>query len=116
MPASTKVYIAGVGYSPSPSKNSSTEASIATSLSAATKALLDAGLTYDDITHGVVSKSSKHASKTLKAFEDGGVDENEVKQGSEFESAFTLIKERGAQSVLVIAEEEVRRSNLKPTG
>lgn len=107
MAPSSKVYIAGVGYSPSSSKSSSTEASVAASISAITKALLDAGLTYDDITHAVVSKSSEHASEALKTFEDGGVTTSEAKQGSELESSFALVKQKGAQSVLMTADEDV---------
>lgn len=105
---SSKVYLAGVGVASAPSKGSSAEASIASLISAATKALLDAGVTFDDIVRGVVSKSSKHALNALKAFEEGGVAMNEVEQGSELEKAFALISDRGAQNVLIIAEEEVR--------
>lgn len=107
MAPSSPVYIAGVGYSPLPSKNSSTEASIATLISAATKALLDAGVTYDDITHGVVSKSSKHGTNAFKAFEDDGVVVKQTEQSSELETSFTLVKDGGAKSVLMITEEEV---------
>lgn len=112
MPPSPKVYIAGVGYSTSASKKSSKEASLASAISAATKALLDAGVTYDDITHGVASTSSKHLLNAFKAFEDGGVAMNQVKQSSELESSFALIEGQGVQSVLMIAEEEVCRSSL----
>lgn len=108
MAPSSPVHIVGVGYSPLPNKDSSSEASIATLISAATKALLDAGVTFDDITHGVVTKSSKHAANAFKAFEDEGVVIKQAEQNTELETSFTLLEDGRAESVLMITEEKVR--------
>ena len=100
MPSQPKVYIAGVGYSP-------IESGVASLVSAATKALLDAGLTYDDVTQGVQSKSLKDGSRAFKAFDPRRIPVDEVESGSELECSFQHVKEQGAQCVLLIATEKV---------
>lgn len=107
MPSKSKVHIAGVGSSPSPASSSSSEAVIASLVSAGTKALLDAGLTFDSISRGVRSKSSKDASQAFKAFDDEGITVDEVEAGAELDSAFRSVQESGAQCVLVIVGEKV---------
>ena len=107
MTSESKVYIAGVGFSPSASEGSSAQGVVASLVSAATKALLDAGVTYDDVSHGVRSKSSSHASKAFEAFDEGGIAVNEAESGSELKTSFSLVRKRGAQCVLMIALEKV---------
>lgn len=100
------VYVAGIGVSPLPSGSNSNKATSAV-ISAATKALLDAGVTYDDIAHGVRGKKSQHAAKAFKAFDEGGIEVDEVEAGSVFDSAYSLVDENNASSVLMVLEEEV---------
>ena len=109
MTSASQVYIAGVGVSPWPSGGSSAEGVVVVSLvSAATKALLDAGVTYDDVSHGVTSKTFSHASNAFKAFDNGGIIVDQVESGSELlDTSFSLVRKRGAQCVLMIAVEKV---------
>lgn len=110
MPPKSTVYVAGVGFSPSPPEGSPTKAVIASLVSAATKALLDAGVTYDDVTHGVRSVKSKafrYGSEAFEAFEEGGITVDEVQSGSELDSSFDLVRDQGVQCVLMIAIEKV---------
>jgi hypothetical protein len=110
MTSESKVYIAGVGFSPSPPAGSPAQGVIVSLVSAATKALLDAGVTYDDVAQGVRSVRSKtfsYGSEAFKAFDDGDITVDEVERGSEFESSFYWVRDRGAQCVLMIAVEKV---------
>lgn len=102
MTAETDVYVAGVGIAPSSSGDA-----LASLVSAATKALLDAGLSYDDVTHGVRSKQLRSGSEAFKAFDEGGVTLKEVSGGSELDVSFDLVKSQGAQCVLLITSEKV---------
>lgn len=105
----TQVYVAGVGSSPSPA-GSSASAFIAPLISAATKALLDAGITFDDVSRSVTSASSSghnYGSQAADAFDEGLGAVEEVENGSEFASSFYMIRDRGVQCVLVIAAEKV---------
>ena len=110
MTSESKVYIAGVGLSPLPPGGSSTKGVIASLVSAATKALLDAGVTCDDVAQGVRSVRSetfRYGSEAFKAFDEGGIMVDEVESGSELNSAFYWVRDRGAQCVLMIAAEKV---------
>ena len=91
-----EVYLAGVGSSPSQKGSNSS------SVSAATKALLDAGITLNDVSRGLGSKSTSEAFEVL-----GGSKVDEVEQGSELDKAVSLVKDRKARCVLVIAEDQV---------
>lgn len=106
MTSKSKVYVAGIGYSPSPS-NGSAKASVASLISAATKALLDAGVTYDDVAQGVTTARSQ-GSETFKAFDEGGVEVDEVENGSEIKASYKFIEDRGIRCVLTIVVEKVR--------
>lgn len=106
--STSSVYIAGVGFSPLQSGSSSARNTNTSAVSAATKALLDAGVTYDDVSHGVGSVGSE----PFKAFDEGGITVDKAESGSELESAFRQVKDKGAQCVLVVAGEKVRRSTL----
>ncbi|KPI34869.1 uncharacterized protein AB675_2271 [Cyphellophora attinorum] len=67
MATKNKVYVAGVGLSPS------TERSGPFVLSAAVKALLDAGVTYDHVSKSLVSKDVTGGKSTFAAFNDDRV-------------------------------------------
>lgn len=108
MPSRSNVYIAGVGSSPAPGANNSSDAVIASLVSAATKALLDAGITFDTVNLGVKSKSSKHASQAFKAFDERGIKIDEVQSGAELNGAVGSIQDQGADCVLVVVEAQVR--------
>lgn len=99
MPGKSKVHIAGVG---SADKDSSSSL-----VSAATKALLDAGITYDNVTHGARRKSSSQGAEAFRAFGDEGVPVSEVDGGSELQSSFTMVQDRGEQCVLAITADKV---------
>lgn len=107
MPSSSNVYIAGVGSSPAPGANTSAEGVIASLVSAATKALLDAGVTFDSVKRGVKSKSSKHASQAFKAFDEEDIAVDEVQSGAELSSAVGSIQNQGVDCVLAVVEAQV---------
>lgn len=107
MPA-TPVYIAGVGFSPLSSGSSSNKDITKSSVSAATKAFLDAGITFDDVTQGVGSVGSE----AFKAFDERGIKVDDAENGSELDSAFRLVKDKGAQCVLMLAGEKVNNPEL----
>lgn len=102
MTGETEVYIAGVGLAPSSGGDA-----LASLVSAATKALLDAGLSYDDVSYGVRSKQLGSGAEAFKAFDEEGVKLKEVGGGSELDSAFDLVKKEGAQCVLLVTSEKV---------
>lgn len=104
MTSESNVFIAGVGFSPAPPGCSSARDSIAALISAATKALLDAGVTFDDVARGVTSMPGGTA---FKAFDDAGITVEEVESGSEIHASFYLVRDRGARCVLMMAAEEV---------
>ncbi|KAF2239481.1 hypothetical protein EV356DRAFT_528079 [Viridothelium virens] len=109
MTSESKVFIAGVGFSPAPPGGSPTNEFIAALVSTATKALLDAGLSYDDVARGVTSDRSHtsiHGSEAFEVFEEGGVAVDEVERGSELHTSFCWVRDRGAPCVLMIAVEE----------
>lgn len=99
----SKVFIAGVGLSPQSSGGGAV-----TLVSAATKALLDAGITYDNVIRGVRSKELKDGDKAFASFGDDGVSVEQVAKGSELKSAFELVQKGKAGCVLVIVADEVR--------
>ena len=115
MTAQSKVYIAGVGVSSSRSGDSAKKDSASSLVSAATKALLDAGITYDNVTRGVRRKSLSQAGDAFKAFGDESVRVSEVDDGSELSTSFTVVRDRGERSVLVIAADEVCVRELQET-
>ena len=111
MTSKFNVYIAGLGLSPSPPGSSPAKTHIASVVSAATKALLDTGVTYDDVTRSVTSTGDttlNYGSEALKAFHDGGIAVDEVERGLELDNAFYWIRDRGAHCVLMVAVEKVR--------
>lgn len=91
MPSKSKVYLAGVGCTPS-------KGDAAAQVSAITKALLDAGLTYDQVTRSVSSEGAQ----AFKAFEEGGPNVDEAGRASLLSDAFTLVHEKGEQCVTVL--------------
>ena len=101
MASKARVYIAGVGYS-----SASKDSILATTFtSAATKALLDAGITYDDITHGL---SAGQESEMFNGFGATRIPLGKVDTTAALPSAAALIREKGAQCVLLVALEKVR--------
>ena len=111
MTSESKVYIAGIGFSSSPLGGSPAKAFISSLVSAATKALLDAGVTYDDVAQSVTStrgNKSNYGSEAFKAFDEGGIAVDKVESGSEIDSSFSWVRDRGARCVLMIAVEKVR--------
>lgn len=109
MPSESKVYIAGVGVSPA-SKGASVDTT--SLITAATKALLDAGVTYDDVSRGVISKSQNRGANVFRAFDDGNGPVEEVEDGAELDKSYHLVRDRGEQCVLMVAIEEVRRETF----
>lgn len=108
-------YIAGVGSSPLPSRTSPAKQVVKALVSAATKALLDAGITFDDVTQGVTNLRSREfgdASLPFKAFDSSVITVDEVEDGHELECAVDSVQNRGAQSALVIATRNVRMSSV----
>ena len=108
MMAKSKVYLGGVGASSLRTEGSAKKDSASFLVSAATKALLDAGITYDNVTRGVRRKSSNQGAEAFRAFGDQGVTITEVEDGTELQSSFTMVQDRGEQCVLVIAADKVR--------
>ena len=110
MTSESKVFIAGVGYSPALPRSSPADRFIVALVSSATKALLDAGVTYDDVTRGVTSTGGNTVSlgsEAFKAFDEEGIAIDEVARGTELHNSLYLVRDRGAQCVLMIAAEEV---------
>ena len=115
MTSKTAAYIAGVGFSPSPPGSSPAEAFIAALVSAATKALLDAGVTYDDVVRGVTSRrvdTFSNGSEAFKAFDQGGIAVDKVESGCELDSSLYWVRDRVVRCVLMIALEKVCHQRL----
>lgn len=111
MPSDSKVYIVGVGSSEASSADSSNKKRTKSLVSAAVKALLDAGLTFEYVSQGVTCQSGEPSGTVAGVFEVlGGSDVpiDNVKVGSELESAFQCVGARGSQCVLLIVGEKVR--------
>ncbi len=109
MTSKAKVYIAGVGFSPLPHGSSLAQDLITPLVSAATKALLDGGVTYDDIDNAqgrVGSQTSTDSDKAINALGEEATD-NGLGDGSDFVSASNRIANRGARNALVLAVEKV---------
>jgi hypothetical protein len=109
MSSKAQVHIAGVGIS---SGGSEDKASVNILVSALTKALLDAGVTYDDVGYGVRTHSLDGGAKAFEAFGDDGVRVNEANDSSELQDAAKLVTEKGAQCVLVLAADKVSALRL----
>jgi hypothetical protein len=105
MPSKSATYLAGIGLS-----RSQRGESVVGAVSAATKALLDAGLTYHDVTQGVGSNAVLEA---FKAFGDGSVMIEESQRGPELEKGVSIVRDGKASCVLVIAEDQVRLPPLE---
>ena len=103
MTSTGKVYIAGVGLSPT----SSAKNAVTPLISAATKALLDAGITFDDVAQGVVGNDVKEGPAAFKAFDERGINIDKAKAGSEIDKAIRLVDDKSKQCVLVITTEKV---------
>lgn len=97
MGSSSRIFVTGAGLSDS--KKGSL-------VSSTTKALLDAGLHFDDVDQAVVGSKDGHAA--LKEFDKRGIATQDAKSGSELEKAFSLISGGKASCVLVVASEKVR--------
>ncbi|KAJ9614310.1 hypothetical protein H2200_002446 [Cladophialophora chaetospira] len=109
MPSESKVYIVGVGSSASSRDSSSATGATKSLVSAAVKALLDAGVTCEDVSRGVISSgsdSSNSGSEFFKALGRDDLSVDNVKRGSEFDSVLQWIRVKGAQSVLSVALEK----------
>lgn len=111
MASDTKVYIAGVGYSPD---DASGPESVVSLVSAATKTLLDAGVTFEDVTHGVTCKTLSSGSIAFKTFGEREVNIDRVAAGSELDASIRLVRDRDAQCVLMVAAEKVRCKGTSP--
>ena len=101
--ANPAVYVAGVGATISNDGSSTNEHVV----SAVTKALLDAGISFDNVDQGVVGAGAKGGSAAFKAFDERGINVDEAKQGSELEKATGFISKQKAECVLVITTEGV---------
>lgn len=75
-------------------------------VSSTTKALLDAGLNFDDVDQAVAG--SKDGRAALEEFDKRGIATQDAKPGSELEKAYSLISSGKASCVLVVADEKVR--------
>ena len=111
MASDAKVYIAGVGYSPD---DASGQEPVAKLVSAATKALLDAGVTFEDVTHCVTSKTLSSGSIAFSAFGEGEVMVEKVEAGSELDASIRLVRDRDVQCVLMVAAEKVCCKGTSP--
>lgn len=98
MASGSKVYIAGVGQLDSSKKNAL--------VSSTTKALLDAGISFDDIDKAVLA-STKEGHEALKQFDKRGIDTEEAKNGNELAKAYSLVSDGKASCVLVKTNEKV---------
>ncbi|KAK5065164.1 hypothetical protein LTR84_001000 [Exophiala bonariae] len=102
------VYLAGVGYSPFSSNDSSGGSPIAALVSAVVKALLDAGITYDNVTTTVAGcrdNGSSYGPQVAKVFDNTFIEVKEIEAGSELDEALHLVKTRRSHCVLVFATE-----------
>ncbi|KIW59475.1 hypothetical protein PV05_03922 [Exophiala xenobiotica] len=100
MASETEVYIAGVGFPTLSLAGTSVKTIVASLVSAATKALLDASVTFDDVTQTVVTLSGNtpnYGSEVSGAFCHRDIAMDEVEKGYEFDTSFTLIRDRSAQ-------------------
>lgn len=100
MASETEVYIAGVGFPTLSLAGTSVKTIVASLVSAATTALLDAGVTFDDVTQTVVTLSGNtpnYGSEVSGAFCHRDIAMDEVEKGYEFDTSFTLIRDRSAQ-------------------
>ena len=109
MASKSQIFIAGVGYTPVAVRSSLGRDAFVAQVSAATKALLDAGVTSDDVDQGVIStpNTALHCGPGLFETFDGGIPVSKVKSGSEIDTSLCLIRDRVARCVLMIAIEEV---------
>ena len=104
----SKVYIAGVGATHPSQKSQNANFDTMCLVSAATKALLDSGISFNDVSHGVRGRDSKHISDMFRTFRGEDIEIDEVKDGSELERAYQLVNDQNTQCVLAVAEAEVR--------
>ena len=111
MASDAKVCIAGVGYSPD---DASGQEPVAKLVSAATKALLDTGVTFENVTHCVTSKTLSSGSIAFSAFGEGEVMVEKVEAGSELNASIRLVRDRDAQCVLMVAAEKVCCKGTSP--
>lgn len=108
MTSKSKAFIAGIGISSPQSGGSDKQVAATTIVSAAAKALLDAGVTYDDVTRGVKGKSLNEGAAAFRAFDDEAVSVDEAGDRSELSHAVELVTDRGEQCVLVASFDEVK--------
>ncbi|KAI9655109.1 MAG: hypothetical protein M1821_005592 [Bathelium mastoideum] len=109
MTSKPKVFIAGVGFSPSPPNGSPAHDFVAVLVSAATKALLDAGITYDNVARSVTTITSSrvnYGSEALKTLDEEGIAVDEAERGSELPASIRYVRDGGAECVLMIVIEE----------
>ena len=109
MASESKVYIAGTGLSALPAEYT-VDAIFACLVSAATKALLDAGITHDDVSRSVtVSHTGSYhpGSEAARAFDKGVLAVDEIASGSGLDYSLHLVKNQSVQSVLLIALDKV---------
>jgi sterol carrier protein 2 len=108
-----QVFIAGIGLSSSSTWASSTttrDGFEELALSAAIKALLDAGITYDKVTHGigcVNDAGTRVGDKPFYALGATGIPICEVDSDAGLYTAASLIRGNGAGCVLLIGPDEV---------
>lgn len=107
MAGQSKVFIAGVGLSPSKGEPDSSV------VSAAVKALLDAGLTYDNVSKSIVSKDVKNGAKVLEAFNDNEIPVDSVSAKTILKSAAEAVTSGKAQCVLAVGTDKVRAPDTK---
>ena len=115
MPSRT-AYIAGVGLSSSnPSKSASgvSENACDLAISAGTKALLDAGLNYEDVEHSVGSGLAAGSTSMIdvcRRFGRTGRPISEVDESSALYIGASLIKAGRAECIMMIGYEKVPSS------
>lgn len=97
MSTKPRVSIAGVGIA---------KAKQSSLLASATKALLDAGIHFDDVDKAIVS--SKDGCAAVKAFDHRGIETTDVKAGTELQKAYSLVSSGDARCVLVLTDDKVR--------
>ena len=109
-----KVYIAGVGLTATwASADGSSDAENATSvISAVTKALLDAGITYDAIDHSLATKSAKVVREAFQAFDPSVPRIDEAKEGSQLKDAVQRLAAGRDRCMLIADVENVRPLHL----
>jgi acetyl-CoA acetyltransferase len=102
-----KVYIAGVGVTNSQSNNGAEQKDL---VSAATKALIDAGITYDDIDTSLAAKSRQDTAQVFRAFDDRE-QKGKIRQAQAsnlFGDAIELAGSGRARCVLAVGVQKVR--------